>query len=63
MRIDKRIQAALDETNLPWEIEQGARHRKIRVNGKFCGILGDCAGPRTTKNTIAQIRRAARGDA
>lgn len=62
-KLDPAIQQALDETRLPYSVEVGSRHRKIIVNGVFCGILpsgNNKAGQRTTKNTIAQIRRAAR---
>ena len=64
MKLDPAIQHALDQTGLPFEIERGSRHAKIVVGGVFAGImpsdLKGSANPRATKNTIAQIRRAAR---
>lgn len=64
MRLDPKVAAALDETGLPWEIEEGKRHRLIRLNGKQVGIFPQGAGSdkgRATKNLISNIRRAARG--
>lgn len=55
--------AALEATGLPWALEQGSRHRKLRVAGRFIAILpsGKChANDRATRNVIAHIRRAAR---
>jgi hypothetical protein len=59
--IPKEVEQALEETGLPWEIEEGSRHRKIKVAGRLVGILPHKArgqGGRGQRNVIAQIRRA-----
>jgi hypothetical protein len=65
MRIDSRVQKALDDCGAPWELKQGGSHYKIIVNGKLAGVLpkkgGDAPMSRSMLNTITQIRRAARG--
>jgi hypothetical protein len=66
VRIDSRVRKALETCGAPWEIKDGGRHYKIVVNGKLAGVLpkkgGDAPVSRSMLNTIAQIRRAARGD-
>lgn len=59
------VRDALEETRLPWEIELGGKHRKIKLGGRLVGILPkgkkmQDAHDRTIKNTVAQIRRTAR---
>ncbi len=64
MRIDKRLKAELENTGLPWAIEQGGIHYKIKVAGKLAAIfpMGSKqeAHRRSLLNTIAQVRRAAK---
>jgi hypothetical protein len=60
-----RVRDALDETRLPWELELGSKHWKIKLAGKLVGIVPKSkkmhdASDRPIKNTIAQIRRAAK---
>lgn len=65
-RLNKIIEAELQATGLPWEAERGSRHIKLRLAGKFVGILplkGDGSsgrGARANANVVSQIRRAAR---
>lgn len=66
MKIPKRTQELLDEVG-NYHLARGKRHIRIFVNGMFCGILpnvtrgdGNSVG-RGELNTLAQIRRAARG--
>lgn len=63
MSIDPAIKKALDETGLPYEIERGSKHRKIRLAGRLVGILSHSSygtgQSRAIKNTVAQIRRIA----
>lgn len=64
MRLSKDVQRALEESGQPWRIDKGSNHLKIIVNDQFVGILPNKGhGPayRAQKNTIAQIRRAAKG--
>lgn len=63
-RVSKRLRSALDQTGLPWNLEQGAKHIKVRLAGRFVGILpyngGSQADQRADQNVVAQVRRAAR---
>lgn len=59
--IPKEVQQALDETGLPYTIEEGTRHLKIKVAGHLVGVLPHKIrnqGGRGQRNVIAQIRRA-----
>jgi hypothetical protein len=63
MQIDKRLKDALDQTGLPWAIERGGRHYKVKIAGKLAAIfpLGTAneRERRSLLNTISQVRRAA----
>lgn len=67
MRLPPRIEEALNATGRPWNIEQGKRHQKIMLDGRMVGILPlsgfQTADMRCIKNTVSQIRKAARGEA
>lgn len=64
MKLDRKTKQALEETGLPWSVEDGSKHQKIRLNGKLVAIFPygkkTEASPYATNNTIANIRRAAR---
>lgn len=65
MRLNKDIEEELNSTGLPWDLETGGSHVKIRLKGRLVGILPkhgriQQANSVPLKNTIAQIRRAAR---
>lgn len=54
---------ALDETGLPWQVETGKGHKKIRLCGKLVGVMHTSergVTQREMANVVAQIRRAAR---
>ena len=38
MKIDPKTRRALEETGLPWELENGKKHTKIRLAGQFVGM-------------------------
>jgi hypothetical protein len=61
-RLPKPVQDALDDLGRPYEVEQGKRHRKIKVEGRLVGIVPlqacDADNGRGMKNVVAQIRRA-----
>lgn len=63
MKIPPQVEAALNTTGLPWVLEQGGRHQKIKLGGRLVGILPNgkvnTSHKRTLLNTIAQIRRVA----
>lgn len=57
-----RVVKALEETGLPWGVEQGRGHIKIRLSGHLVGVMtagSKPADPRAEKNVISQIRRKA----
>ncbi len=57
-----RVVKALEETGLPWDIEQGRGHLKIKLSGHLVGVMtagSKPADPRAEKNVISQIRRKA----
>ncbi len=61
MKIPPEVRAALEAKGLPWAIEQGTRHHKIKIEGRLVGIMPRGRGSdrdRAQKNIIAQIRRA-----
>lgn len=64
MRIPPEIRRACDETGLPYEFQQGTRHIKIRVGGRFVGILphGTVRNKKgyAMANVVSQIRRRGR---
>ncbi len=64
MKIDPKVKQALEATGLPWYVETGTKHYKIRLNGKLVGVFPQGkkteASPRANINVIANIRRAAR---
>jgi hypothetical protein len=64
MKLDRRIREALEETGLPWLLEPGKGHLKLRVGGRLAGIISTsskCEGAqRNALNTVSQIRRVAR---
>jgi hypothetical protein len=63
MKLPRRVRSALEATGLPWSLETGSKHYKIRMNGRFVCIApfnGGSEHDRATRNIIAQIRRAAR---
>lgn len=64
MRLPAQIEAALEQSGLPWSIETGSKHRKLRVAGRLAGILPrgghNEKDQRTVLNTVSQIRRVAR---
>ena len=63
MKIDPKLLAALEATNLPWVAEEGGKHYKIKLAGRLVGIYPrGKAGKlqsRSLLNTISQVRRAA----
>lgn len=64
MKIEKRVEDALNATGLPWNVELGGKHIKIKLQGRLVAIQP--RGPikeqknRATLNIISQIKRAAR---
>lgn len=63
MKVKHPVMKALYETGLPWQIEHGHGHKKIRLCGRLVGVMGQNqtgAGHREIMNVIGQIKRAAK---
>lgn len=63
MKLAAPLRAALDETGLPWSLNKGGRHYKLVLAGRLVGVVPFGVmneRDRATRNTIAQIKRAAR---
>lgn len=65
MRLPSELLSELEASGIPWELEKGKKHYKLRVGGRMAGILPLNGRIQTTnavplKNTIAQVRRAIR---
>jgi hypothetical protein len=64
MRIDPKVKKTLNDTGLPWEVETGSKHFKVRLQGRLVGIFPH--GKRTdgsqhaNANLLANIKRLAR---
>lgn len=59
------VREALDATGLPWTLEDGSRHTKIKLAGRLVGILNrqerDVGrGRKAQLNTVRQIKAMAR---
>jgi hypothetical protein len=56
--------ADVEAEGLTWTIEQGKKHRQVRINGRMATILptngGRSRSPFDTQNVITSIRRLAR---
>ncbi|HEV8503653.1 MAG TPA: hypothetical protein VGR63_18930 [Casimicrobiaceae bacterium] len=66
MMLPPDLRRLLDGCGLPWRIEEGARHRKVIVDGRFISILPKSNSNlrngtwRTHRNSMAHIRRGIR---
>lgn len=64
MKIPAELREALDKTGLPWNIEEGSKHRKVKLGGMLVGVLPHGkqqeAHKRSLLNTLTQVRLAAR---
>ncbi len=59
-----QVEAALNETGLPWQIVAGKKHRKVYVAGQMVLVLSHGSkgftGSRQLNNAIADIRKGVR---
>ncbi len=65
MRLPSELLSELEASGIPWELEKGKKHYKLRVGGRMAGILPlngriQTANAGPLKNTIAQVRRVIR---
>lgn len=44
--MERAARKALDACGLPWSIETGRKHRKIRINGHMLFVLSVCRNRR-----------------
>jgi hypothetical protein len=64
MKLDVKVKQALNETGLPWEVETGSKHYKVRLGGRLAGVYPH--GKKTegsqhaNANLLANIKRLAR---
>jgi hypothetical protein len=64
MRLDPKVKKALEETSLPWEIETGSKHFKVRLGGRLAGVYPHGKKTESSQhanaNLLANIKRLAR---
>jgi hypothetical protein len=66
MILPPEVRHVLDACGLPWRIEEGGRHRKVIVDGRFISILPKSNAAlrsgtgRTRQNSLAHIRQGIR---
>jgi hypothetical protein len=62
-RLPKKISNELN--GKPWRMEDGGKHFKYFIDGRFAFVWpkngGSEGSPNAIRNTVAQIRRAAQG--
>ena len=63
MNLPPSLQEELEKTGLPWSIDHGSKHFKIRLAGRLVGVYPHGKAQdkhiRSLLNTITQVRRAA----
>lgn len=63
VKFDKRTEAALNATGLPWTIEPGTNHFQIRLAGRLAGLVPQGVKGETPRQMICrnvkQIQRIA----
>lgn len=63
--LNKGVEAALDDTGLPWEIEEGRKHYRVLLAGRQVCVVSKggharaCASKTHDKKNINCIRRVA----
>ena len=64
MRLPDELREALDMTGLPWEVETGKKHYKVKLAGRLVAVYPHVKAQERYKrallNTITQVRRTAR---
>lgn len=64
MKMPEELREALDQTGLPWELERGKKHNKVKLAGRLVAVYphgkAQDAYRRALLNTITQVRRTAR---
>ena len=64
MKLPDELREALDMTGLPWEVEAGRKHYKVKLAGRLVAVYPHGKAQERYKrallNTITQVRRTAR---
>lgn len=64
MKLPDELREALDRTGLPWEVEVGKKHNKVKLAGRLVAVYPHGKAQeryrRALLNTITQVRRTAR---
>ena len=64
MRLPDELREALNRTGLPWEVETGKKHNKVKLAGRLVAVYPHGKAQERYKrallNTITQVRRTAR---
>ena len=64
MKLPEELREALDGTGLPWEVEAGKKHYKVKLAGRLVAVYPHGKAQeryrRALLNTITQVRRTAR---
>lgn len=63
MKLDSKVRQLLDESGLPWEIVNGAKHYKLMVQGRMAAILPHGGNSYKWDMVRAAVRRAVRQSA
>lgn len=63
MKLPGELREALDQTGLPWEVESGKKHNKVKLAGRLVAVYSHGkkqeSDRRALLNTITQVRRTA----
>ena len=63
MKMPKELREALDRTGLPWEVQNGKKHNKVKLVGRLVGVYPHGrkqeAEKRSLLNVITQVRHTA----
>lgn len=63
MRLPAELREALDKTGLPWDVEAGKKHYKVKLAGRLVAVYPHGKAQeryrRALLNTITQVRRTA----
>lgn len=64
MKLPCELREALDGTGLPWEVEVGKKHYKVKLAGRLVAVYPHGKAQeryrRALLNTITQVRHTAR---
>lgn len=63
MKLPCELREALERTGLPWDVEMGKKHNKVKLAGRLVAVYPhgkkQDSDRRALLNTISQVRHAA----